>query len=56
MTRILHFADLHLDSVFAWTGEAANVRRENLRKTLRKITNLAKEIEADAPLLWRGPL
>ena len=48
MTRILHFADLHLDSVFAWAGEAANVRRENLRKTLRNIADLAKEVESDA--------
>ncbi|MDE0177776.1 MAG: metallophosphoesterase [Gammaproteobacteria bacterium] len=48
MTRILHFADLHLDSVFAWAGGAAIVRRENLRKTLRNIVDLAKEVESDA--------
>ena len=48
MIRIVHFADLHLDSVFAWAGKAANVRRENLRKTLRNIADLAKEVESDA--------
>ena len=55
MTRILHFADLHLDSVFAWAGDGANARRENLRRTLRNITDLAKEIESDA-LLCGGDL
>lgn len=55
MTRILHFADLHLDTVFAWAGDAANVRRENLRKTLRNITDLAEAIQSDA-LLCGGDL
>ena len=55
MTRILHFADLHLDSVFAWAGEAANIRRENLRKTLRNIAHLAQDLNCDA-LLSGGDL
>ena len=55
MTRILHFADLHLDSVFAWAGEAANIRRENLRETLRNIAHLAQDLNCDA-LLSGGDL
>ncbi len=42
--RILHFADLHLDASFAGSGmppEAATRRREELRKALRRIMDLA---------------
>lgn len=49
--RIIHFADLHLDSRFAWcgaSGDAATYRRESLRATLRDILQLAREEQADA--------
>lgn len=46
--KIVHFADLHLDSAFAWAGPAANRRRENLRKTLKRIADRAQEVEAQA--------
>lgn len=42
--RVLHFADLHLDSPFAWaeaSGDAARARRQALRETLRRILALA---------------
>ncbi|MDP2660286.1 MAG: metallophosphoesterase family protein [Dehalococcoidia bacterium] len=42
--RILHFADLHLDASFAGSGmapEAASRRREELRRALRRIMDLA---------------
>jgi len=42
--RILHFADLHLDASFAGSGmppEAAARRREELRRALRRIMDLA---------------
>ena len=55
MTKIVHFADLHLDSRFRWAGEAADRRRENLRKTLRRIAALAQEVDAEA-LLCGGDL
>ncbi len=51
MTRILHFADLHLDRSFAGLGMASSEaakRREELRAALRRIIDLAIEIGADA--------
>ena len=48
--KIVHFSDLHLDSVFAWTTGAARKRRQALRDTLNNIVELAIEIEADAVL------
>ena len=51
MVRILHFADLHLDSSFAGVGMAgseASRRREELRAALRRIVDLALEHEVDA--------
>lgn len=49
MVKIVHFADLHLDRAFAWAGPAAaSGRRENQRKVLRRIVELAQEVEADA--------
>jgi DNA repair exonuclease SbcCD nuclease subunit len=51
MTRILHFADLHLDSSYAGVGMAvseASRRREELRASLRRIVDLALEQEVDA--------
>jgi DNA repair exonuclease SbcCD nuclease subunit len=51
MTRILHFADLHLDRSFAGLrmapSEAAK-RREELRAALRRIVELALELDVDA--------
>jgi len=49
--KLVHFADLHLDSPFAWagaSGEIARRRREALRETLRRIVKLTKEVSADA--------
>lgn len=51
MARILHFADLHLDSSFASAGMAsseARRRREELRAALRRIIDLALERDVDA--------
>ena len=45
MTRILHFADLHLDRSFAGLGMAsseASKRREELRAVLRRIVDLVR--------------
>ncbi len=46
--KIVHFADLHLDRKFAWAGSASSLRRDNLRKVLRRIVQTATEVEADA--------
>ena len=49
--RIVHFSDLHLDSLFAWVGaagDAARQRRQALRETLLRIVDLAREEAADA--------
>ena len=49
--KIVHFADLHLDSAFAWcgaTGKAARQRRQALRDVLRAITRLSQDTNADA--------
>ena len=49
--KIVHFADLHLDSQFAWAGAAGEVarrRRQALRETLLRIVTLAREVGADA--------
>ena len=49
--KIVHFADLHLDSGFAWAGAdgaAARQRRQSLRDSLRRIAELAADIEAGA--------
>ena len=49
--KIVHFADLHLDSPFAWAGaagEAARRRRQALRETLLSILTLARQVDADA--------
>ena len=51
--KLIHFSDLHLDSVFAWTADtrgAATRRRQALRDTLNNIVNLAVEQGADAVL------
>lgn len=56
--KILHFADLHLDSPFSWAeaaGEVAWRRRQALRDTLLRIVSLAEEVNADA-LLSGGDL
>ncbi len=50
MTRILHFADLHLDRSFAGLGMAsteADKRRWELRDALRRIVDLAIERQCD---------
>ena len=49
--RIVHFADLHLDSAFAWsgaTGDVARRRRQALRDTLLSIAKLVRETNAEA--------
>jgi exonuclease SbcD len=47
--RILHFADLHLDTPFRWaTPELARSRRQALRDVLRRICELAVEHQVDA--------
>lgn len=49
--KIVHFADLHLDSRFAWAGadgNAARRRRQSLRDTLGRVTVLARDERADA--------
>jgi len=49
--KIVHFADLHLEAPFAWsgaTGEAARRRRQELRAGLRRIAALVVEVGADA--------
>lgn len=47
--RLLHFADLHLDTPFRWaTPELARTRRQALRDTLVRICKLADEFRVDA--------
>ena len=49
--KIVHFADLHLDAQFAWTGasaDAARKRRQELRDALGRIAELVREVRADA--------
>jgi DNA repair protein SbcD/Mre11 len=54
--KLVHFADVHLDAPFTWMEpQAARTRRQNLRATLRRIVDLAGEVEADA-LLCGGDL
>jgi len=51
--KLVVFSDLHLDAAFAWAGQssqAAGVRREALRSTLRRILDLAWAERADAVL------
>jgi DNA repair protein SbcD/Mre11 len=56
--KLVLFSDLHLDSRFSWLGadaDAARSRRLALRQTLRGITSLARDLNADA-LLCGGDL
>lgn len=47
--KLLHFADLHLDTPFRWAGpELARARRRALRQTLQRICELAGERGVDA--------
>ena len=58
MTRLLLFADLHLDSAFAWMEgdqDASRARRQALRVTLHRIVDKAVELKVDA-LLCGGDL
>lgn len=49
--RFVFFADLHLDSHFAWAPpEVGRQRRQSLRDTLEAIVRLADEVDADAIL------
>jgi DNA repair exonuclease SbcCD nuclease subunit len=49
MTTIVHFADLHLDTLFRQGGPAiARRRRQALRDVLVAIVDLAMEVDADA--------
>ena len=54
--RLLLFADLHLDTAFAWAGPAhGEVLRSSLRATLDRIAALVGQTRADA-LLCAGDL
>lgn len=54
--RFLAFSDLHLDAPFAQGGrDLADLRRAELRRTLRRITRLAADLGVDA-LLCAGDL
>lgn len=47
--RLLHFADLHLDTPFRWAPvEVARSRRRALRQTLTRICGLAADLQVDA--------
>jgi DNA repair protein SbcD/Mre11 len=49
--RLLHFADLHLDTPFRWAGpELARRRRQGLRDSLRTIVDLAASTGVEAVL------
>lgn len=49
--RFLVFADLHLDSPFAWVGKAAgSAWRQRLRETLLEIARAARDHRVDAVL------
>jgi len=55
--RFVFFSDLHLDTGFAWLGNArsARTRRQALRQTLQRIVALARDEGVDA-LLCGGDL
>jgi DNA repair exonuclease SbcCD nuclease subunit len=55
--RFVFFSDLHLDTAFAWLGDArgARARRAALRQSLQRIVALARDERADA-LLSGGDL
>ena len=47
--RLLHFADLHLDTPFRWAPpELARARRQALRTTLTRVCTLANDLQVDA--------
>jgi DNA repair protein SbcD/Mre11 len=47
--RLLHFADLHLDTPFRWApADLARARRRALRATLTRICGVAAEVGAEA--------
>lgn len=47
--RLLHFADLHLDTPFCWAPPIlARARRQALRETLTRILGVADELRVDA--------
>jgi len=46
--KVVHCADIHLDTVFSFLSqEAAQIRREDLRGTFGRITELVREKNAD---------
>ncbi|MBQ8264817.1 MAG: metallophosphoesterase, partial [Oscillospiraceae bacterium] len=49
--KIIHAADLHLDSPFEVLGERAALRRSEQRELLQRIAELCREREADMLLL-----
>jgi len=49
--RIVHCADIHLDSTFTGLSSKAAIRREELRETFSKIINLAQEEKAQLLLI-----
>jgi len=47
--RLLHFADLHLDTAFSWAqASVASGHRQAIRATLRRICEVAREERVDA--------
>ncbi|MBR6811816.1 MAG: metallophosphoesterase [Oscillospiraceae bacterium] len=50
MIKLLHAADLHLDSPLVSAGDPA-ARRAELRQTARRVFDLAKQEQADIILL-----
>jgi DNA repair exonuclease SbcCD nuclease subunit len=47
--KLLHFADLHLDTPFRWAApEIARSRRQGLRRTLTRICQIAADLNTDA--------
>jgi exonuclease SbcD len=47
--KVLHFADLHLDTAFGWAPPAvASGQRQAIRQTLRRISEVAREVHVDA--------
>lgn len=53
MVKILHCADVHLDSPFATLGndEKRNIRREELKECFQRICNIARQEEVDLLLI-----
>jgi DNA repair protein SbcD/Mre11 len=47
--KVLHFADVHLDTAFAWApAPVASGQRQAIRAALRRICEVAREEHVDA--------